>query len=366
MNFATSSNSCSKYDTVTVVIKPKPVNNILGDINILSGATHQYEVTSTNGSSYNWIVSGGNISSGSTTNKITVQWDNVITSGFVKLIETNQQGCVSDTALLNITLGSNTLNVNPSYIGATNSASTTELVVTSTQNWNVSADQIWMTLNKTNGANNDTVVVSIQANTTSLNRQGYIVFTSGSLTFIVPVSQVGTAMQDMLLLNKDTVKVNSYAHQIDITITCNRSWLVSSEQSWVTPSLTTGGGNTVIQLKIDSNTGVERTATVTVTAGLLKKTIYISQSAVSSGINNISANSIMVFPNPATGIIHISGDAVIGAKQVEVKLLDMQGKQVTLTTETTVDVSGVKTGIYFLYCTIDGKLVVKKVSIINQ
>jgi hypothetical protein len=59
-----------------------------------------YYVTNTTGSTYNWVVTNGTITSGSGTNSITVTWSSTPGVDNLSVIETNSNGCVGDTITL--------------------------------------------------------------------------------------------------------------------------------------------------------------------------------------------------------------------------------------------------------------------------
>lgn len=61
-----------------------------------------YKVTGTTGSTYNWIITGGTVASGQTTDSITVNWNSTAGAGSVFVVETNTFGCLGDTIKLNV------------------------------------------------------------------------------------------------------------------------------------------------------------------------------------------------------------------------------------------------------------------------
>jgi hypothetical protein len=92
-------------------------------------------------------------------------------------------------------------------------------------------------------------------------------------------------------------------------IQSNVGWSVSSNQTWLVPSLTTGSGNNTITLVADQNTtNNTRTAHVTVSSsGLVPQSVLVTQDI---GVTSVSTNqnpSIRIYPNPAKEYLFIEG-----------------------------------------------------------
>ncbi len=78
---------------------------ITGVLNTVVNATETYTVTNTNGSSYSWNVTNGTIASGTGTNSITVNWGSTIGTGTLSVTETNASGCIGDSVVQSINIG---------------------------------------------------------------------------------------------------------------------------------------------------------------------------------------------------------------------------------------------------------------------
>ncbi|MFH1321750.1 MAG: gliding motility-associated C-terminal domain-containing protein, partial [Bacteroidota bacterium] len=101
----TTINGCTQVlmDTVTVYETPQ-TSSINGDTAICydSLAEYLYYVTGLPGSSYQWNVTGGTITSSPITNdSITIKWDSVVV-GNIAVIETSQDSCIGDTVNLTV------------------------------------------------------------------------------------------------------------------------------------------------------------------------------------------------------------------------------------------------------------------------
>ncbi|MFH1321664.1 MAG: gliding motility-associated C-terminal domain-containing protein, partial [Bacteroidota bacterium] len=114
-------NSCSDTLSDTVIVYETPqTSSIYGDTAICydSLAEYMYYVTGLSGSSYQWNVTGGTITSSPITNdSITVHWDSVIT-GNVTVVEISQDSCIGDTIGLTVFVNdmSNAVSISGDFI----------------------------------------------------------------------------------------------------------------------------------------------------------------------------------------------------------------------------------------------------------
>jgi len=94
-------NECGiKTDTITIEQNDRlSALDIVGKAEAVEYELTSYSISPTQGSKYEWFVTGGNITSGQNTNALTVHW---ITSGTgeIKVIETTADNCKRDTARL--------------------------------------------------------------------------------------------------------------------------------------------------------------------------------------------------------------------------------------------------------------------------
>ena len=100
----TDTNGCIG-DTVTFSILVKTPcsvsSTITGEDTVLLGLTEVYQVTGSNGSVYDWVVSGGTIDAGNGTESIAVTWDTE-GMGSLAVVETDTNGCIGDTVTFSI------------------------------------------------------------------------------------------------------------------------------------------------------------------------------------------------------------------------------------------------------------------------
>ena len=96
---------CIGYDTVRVNVYSRPLPiSISGDIQPCEFTSNvTYSIAPKTGSTYSWLVTGGNINGGTTGSNILVNWGGK-GSGKVMVIETNQNNCTGDTMFLPINI----------------------------------------------------------------------------------------------------------------------------------------------------------------------------------------------------------------------------------------------------------------------
>ncbi|OYU93853.1 MAG: hypothetical protein CFE21_18650 [Bacteroidetes bacterium B1(2017)] len=112
----TNSVGCDSSATLNLTVNPLPsTSNIIGLTNVVRLDTTSYSVSGISGSTFNWIVTGASIQSGSGTNQIQVKW---LATGIdtIKITETSNVGCIGaqKSLLVNVTpsTGMNELIVN--------------------------------------------------------------------------------------------------------------------------------------------------------------------------------------------------------------------------------------------------------------
>ena len=133
---------------------------------------------------------------------------------------------------------------------------------------------------------------------------------------------------------------------VDWTSTSNQDWLTLSSEAYHRQAHGTlsisGTGDHKIFLDAEPNeTGITRTATITITGtNVSNKEITVTQSAT-LGITEIKVKSILVYPNPTIDYINFTEEIK------SVKVFDMSGKLLqTAWSVKQVDISNLRTGMY--------------------
>lgn len=92
----------------SLTIRNRPGNQtITGQNNVNTTTSWPYSVPTISNTTWNWMITGGLQTSGTTTNSITAQFaqtTNALTTGFVKTVQVNQYGCVGDTSSISVNI----------------------------------------------------------------------------------------------------------------------------------------------------------------------------------------------------------------------------------------------------------------------
>jgi len=99
------SNGCGDIAIQSITVNPMPQTSpITGQDVVLQYDTALYSVSQSVGSTFNWMISNGNILSGQSSNAVWIQWGTYGT-GTITVVETNQDSCSGDTGILNVSIG---------------------------------------------------------------------------------------------------------------------------------------------------------------------------------------------------------------------------------------------------------------------
>jgi len=87
----------------SITVNAVPAPEVTGITSVCKTQEISYSTTSTSGSTYTWAVTGGTISSGQSTNQITVIWGNP-GNGAVSVTETSVSGCTGSSQVFTVTI----------------------------------------------------------------------------------------------------------------------------------------------------------------------------------------------------------------------------------------------------------------------
>ena len=174
-----------------------------------------------------------------------------------------------------------------------------------------------------------------------------------------------TSVQTLILnftLSTSALDIGAPANSTNtFSITSNLSWEISSDQSWLSPGITSGTGNSTIILTATENPeNTSRTAIVTVSsAGGTTQTITVTQDGGTTGLPKNEDSRISISPNPASTSLTIHGlnpNSTVTIYNLNGKMLitrEMTGNQ--------IDIRNLPKGIYTLRVTDKTGIVTKKV-----
>jgi uncharacterized protein (TIGR02145 family) len=177
-----------------------------------------------------------------------------------------------------------TLSVQPSNISATAAGGSHTLAVTCNTAWTAAVEDAaahtWCTITSgTKGSEDGTITVRAAQNTITEERHAIITVTAGTLTKTVTVAQVG--INPTLNVDAETMLVTCNAGDYAINITSNIAWTaaVSTGSTWctVSPATGTGNGQVAVSVTLNPTIGIQRSATLTFTAGTFTQRVPITQ-----------------------------------------------------------------------------------------
>ena len=172
------------------------------------------------------------------------------------------------------------LTVSPTSLSFTSSAGSQNVSVTSNSTWNVTDDASWITVSPTSGSNNGSITVTVTENT-GAQRTGTVTVTATCGT--VQNITVTQAAPCNLTVSPTSLSFTSSAGSQNVSVTSNSTWNVTDDASWITVSPTSGSNNGSITVSVTSNTGAERTGTITVTTTCgTFQTIAVMQEGIST------------------------------------------------------------------------------------
>lgn len=101
---AKSTRGCTDSIEKSILIYQNPlISSIIGKVAVKPLSIEPYSVSLTDSTIFRWNVIGGNVISGQNNNLVSVQWGNSA-NGYIGVIANDKNGCLSDSANLNISI----------------------------------------------------------------------------------------------------------------------------------------------------------------------------------------------------------------------------------------------------------------------
>ena len=179
------------------------------------------------------------------------------------------------------TPSANTLSVSSNTLSLPSAASNYKsFSISSNVNWTISSNQTWLTLNKTSGNGNATIILIASENMSKTPRNASIKVSSPGLTDqLITVTQKDTSVQLNVSLSLISLPA-AFNDYVSFNVQSDAQWTASSDQPWLIVNPVQGNGNGTIILTAEENKGnAPRTAKITVECGLLaQKVVTINQS----------------------------------------------------------------------------------------
>ena len=158
------------------------------------------------------------------------------------------------SATINIEQQTAHMTISESSLNFGNTADTITLSVDAEARWTATSSNYWIQVSPTTGdSGKSTVEISVSANESISDRNGWIYFKIGATTEItIPVKQKG------LFITTDANKIEfpSSGGIETLQVESNVSWIVSSYPEWLTVSTLSGTGNMELSLSAPDNNSV--------------------------------------------------------------------------------------------------------------
>lgn len=190
------------------------------------------------------------------------------------------------------------LAVSPATLSYTSVASNKSVEITANVDWSASSNAAWLTIDKATGSGSATLVCSAAENTGATSRTAKVTLSATGLTsHVIYVTQSGAPAQ--LIPTPSVTTILSSGGTLTVNVVSNCEWAISSSNTWLRPSVSSGNGNVTLTCTADNNaTTAIRSATLTFSAaGVANQVITFTQGAASP----------MVEISPATLGFYASG-----------------------------------------------------------
>lgn len=184
--------------------------------------------------------------------------------------------------------------------GAEESSKT--LKVESNCDWNVVANNEWVSVTPTSGSDNGTIVVKARENGSVTDRQSSLnVFSaSGEIYITIDITQKGASAS----IQTDFSSLQFAGHEgadQSLNITCNSSWNISSIPFWVDASSMKGNGNSTIKLTTNTrnNTSKAVTGDLVITSHDASVTVTLTQKGLLTSSCEVTPTDIFLLNDGA-------------------------------------------------------------------
>lgn len=192
----------------------------------------------------------------------------------------NTSGSIVRDITINQSPNAESLELSMTTMNFTNVAGSQDVTITSNTHWTITGSASWLTLNKTEGDNNGSIRITVEANTSKSEREVVLTITgSGGISKQLTVKQQGDTSTDFRVSTTE-LSANAVAGTVQFNIIGDAQWTLSSNKNWATPNTTYGEGNASIMVSLTDNTNEEaREAVITVSSNTKSETVAIRQGA---------------------------------------------------------------------------------------
>ena len=169
-----------------------------------------------------------------------------------------------------------------------------EITVTSNQEWTVSCDADWLTIEPKSGNGDGTFKITTKANESFVDRSANVVISAATLSETIKVTQL--ANNPSLSLVPTEIAFTADGGEETFSVTSNADWSVSvPENDWLTATPVSGKGEGTVTVTAAANSLFEaRSLEITVTAEGLTQIVAVSQEALTPSIELKGNESVVV------------------------------------------------------------------------
>ena len=217
--------------------------------------------------------------------------------------------------------------------------------ITSNTSWTVVCESDWITVENQSGDNTGTVSFKASPNRTVRERMATInVHGTGANSANIVVTQ--KAETPMLNISANSIDVPYSRTLVNVEITSNTFWSISSENNWLEFDKLWGFGNTTVPLYVNANSDeTGRNGRLTISPiNSSPVNVTVNQNGFgTSGIGETSHTDEFVFLNKATQNISVNYSDLN-----RVEIYNLYGKILRVCNKNEIDISSYKSGIYIV------------------
>ena len=149
--------------------------------------------------------------------------------------------------------------------------------VTSNKGWSASTDATWLELTDEVGVLDGTFTITASSNGGNA-RAADINVVSGNKNLDLFINQA--AGTPALTIVPSTKNLEALPDDFNVVVTSNTTWYVFADRDWIHWSGNSDTGNDTFEVNVDSNSGGERTGTLTVGWSGTNRTVTITQAGM--------------------------------------------------------------------------------------
>ncbi|MDR1294322.1 MAG: hypothetical protein LBK59_05115 [Bifidobacteriaceae bacterium] len=193
-----------------------------------------------------------------------------------------------------------------SWSAGAGESSTTTKVTTNQAGWSAEADVEWLSAMPASGVTGDTLTVAATSNPGAARTGSVTVSVAGLMgaaSRVVAVSQKGASVS----VSRSSWSPSASGAITTAEVTTDQpGWAAASDQDWLTVAPVAGASGESMVWAASVNFGAKRTATVTVAAGQVTRTVTVTQAAAPTGSVSLSRTSWAASSSPGSVPVEVT------------------------------------------------------------